>query len=79
MPFRDPHTAAPCLWSIIKEFEMNLEVSFLNLPDFDEKFRRGYEAFLIAKNRQNYGYSPIANFGRIIPGYKAVSISIFAC
>ncbi|OKY78313.1 MAG: GIY-YIG superfamily endonuclease [Candidatus Methanohalarchaeum thermophilum] len=69
IPFRDPHTAAPCLWAINQEFGPKLEVSYQNLPEADDRIRKGYEAFLIAQHRKKYGYSPIANFGRILPGY----------
>lgn len=74
MPFRDPHTAAPCLWAIGDTAEADFEVS-VAAPEraVDEQARKGIEAALIALYRRTADESPIANFGRIISGYKQSS------
>lgn len=74
MPFRDPHTAAPCLWAILDKHGGKLEFSFCN-PEItrSERDRKGLEASLIALHRKIEGESPTANFGRIIKGYKQSS------
>ena len=74
MPFRDPHTAAPCLWAVRDEYGPALEVSTVT-PSFasDDAQRKGFEEALIATARREMGASPTANFGRIIPGYSQSS------
>jgi hypothetical protein len=74
MPYRDPHTAAPCLWAILDKIGGKLEFSFCN-PEISrsERDRKGLEAATIALNRKIQGESPTANFGRIIKGYKQSS------
>lgn len=76
MPFRDPHTAAPCLWAVLDASGPGLEISTAT-PDWAEnaQHRKGLEAALIAVYRRETGESPTANFGRIIPGYKQSSLS----
>ena len=71
MPFRDPHTAAPCLWAIRDDDGPGFELSYTT-PDCaaDDQQRKGLEAALIASYRLETGESPPANFGRIIPGYQ---------
>lgn len=70
MPFRDPHTAAPCLWAVRDHAGEGLEVSYTT-PDSatQTQHRKGLEAALIAAHRQQKGRSPTANFGRMLPGY----------
>ncbi|SDN40209.1 hypothetical protein SAMN05192554_13314 [Haloarchaeobius iranensis] len=71
MPFRDPHTAAPCLWAIRDRDGPDLEISWTTPDRATEKQpRKGIEAALIALHRREIGHSPTANFGRIIEGYK---------
>ncbi len=71
MPFRDPHTAAPCLWAIQEEHGEKLEVSAAAPPLCEDKqSRKAFEDALIAIYRRESGESPTANFGRIIEGYK---------
>lgn len=74
MPYRDPHTAAPCLWAVRDATGPGLEIS-ISTPDWAENTqrRKGLEAALIAVHRRETGESPTANFGRIIPGYKQSS------
>ena len=71
MPFRDPHTAAPTLWAIREEHGPAFELSWTT-PKLatGKQARKGIEAALIALHRQATNRSPVANFGRIIPGYK---------
>jgi hypothetical protein len=74
MPFRDPHTAAPCLWAIRDHTGPGFELSYTT-PDraADDQQRKGLEAALISSYRLESGESPPANFGRIIPGYQQSS------
>jgi hypothetical protein len=74
MPFRDPHTAAPCLWAIRDDDGPGFELSYTT-PNraADDQQRKGLEAALIASYRLKTGESPPANFGRIIPGYQQSS------
>ena len=76
MPFRDPHTAAPCLWAVRDHVGPALEVSHTTPSKAsDEQHRKGLEATLIALHRHKKNRSPTANFGRIIEGYKQSSYS----
>jgi hypothetical protein len=76
MPYRDPHTAAPCLWAIQDDVGSTLEVSHTTPPKAeDEQHRKGLEAALIALHGRETNRSPTANFGRIIDGYKQSSYS----
>lgn len=76
MPYRDPHTAAPCLWAIRDDIGPALEVSYAIPPKAaDEQHRKGLENALIAAHRRETNRSPTANFGRIIEGYKQSSYS----
>lgn len=74
MPYRDPHTAAPCLWAVRDRYGPALEVSTAT-PSFatNDQDRKGFEEPLIAVARREMGESPTANFGRIIPGYSQSS------
>jgi hypothetical protein len=71
MPYRDPHTAAPCLWAVQQEDGEKLEVSVAT-PTLaeDKQSRKAFEDALIAVYRRETGESPTANFGRIINGYR---------
>ncbi|QFU84257.1 hypothetical protein [Natronorubrum aibiense] len=74
MPFRDPHTAAPCLWTVRDQSGPGFEVSTARPPLTDDaQDRKGLEAACIALARREMGESPTANFGRIIPGYSQSS------
>lgn len=74
MPYRDPHTAAPCLWAIRDDEGAGFELSY-TAPESasDDQQRKGLEAALIASYRLAAGESPPANFGRMIDGYKQSS------
>ncbi|RDZ49997.1 hypothetical protein C5C07_19735 [Haloferax sp. Atlit-4N] len=74
MPYRDPHTAAPCLWAVRQEEGPEFEVSVTTHDWLDDKqSRKAFEMALIADYRRTMGKSTTANFGRIIPGYKQSS------
>ncbi len=76
MPYRDPHTAAPCLWAIMDDVGPALEVSYTSPSKAEnDQHRKGIEAALIALHRRETNRSPTANFGRIIDGYKQSSYS----
>ncbi|TKR25883.1 GIY-YIG nuclease family protein [Natronomonas salsuginis] len=76
MPYRDPHTAAPCLWAVQDNVGSALDVSYTTPPKAeDDQHRKGIEAALIALHRREANCSPTANFGRIIDGYKQSSYS----
>ena len=74
MPYRDPHTSAPCLWALLDKHGSKLEISFCN-PEISrsKRDRKGLEKVMIAIHRKVEGESPTANFGRIIKGYKQSS------
>lgn len=71
MPKTAPHTAAPSLWAIRDQYGGEFEVSYTteSVPE-NKHDRLGEESLLIAKYRREFGKSPSAQFGRIIPGYK---------
>lgn len=76
MPYRDPHTAAPCLWAVRDRYGPAFEFSYAVPPKAeDDQMRKAIEAALIALARREMGESPTANFGRMIPGYKQSSYS----
>jgi hypothetical protein len=76
MPFRDPHTAAPTLWAIRAEYGPDFEFAFATPPAAESKqSRKAIEAALIALHRRDTNRSPVANFGRMIPGYSQSSYS----
>jgi hypothetical protein len=76
MPFRDPHTAAPTLWAIRDKYGPGFELSWTT-PSIatDDQSRKAVEAALIALHRRGARQSPVANFGRIIPGYRQSNYS----
>jgi hypothetical protein len=76
MPYRDPHTAAPCLWAIRDRIGPELEIAY-TIPSeaADEQHRKGTEAALIATHRRETNRSPTANFGRMVDGYRQSSYS----
>ena len=76
MPYRDPHTAAPCLWAVRDAIGPGFEVSYTTPSKAsDRQNRKGMEAALIALHRRETNRSPTANFGRIIEGYKQSTYS----
>ena len=68
MPFNDPHTAAPRLWSFRIEdglsFEASAATSILPKPE-----RMSFESLLIWTYRRSAGHSPLCNFGRLHRNY----------
>jgi hypothetical protein len=72
MPYRDPHTAAPALWALIRATRCEFEVSALPVLD-DASWRKGLEAVAIALYRQECGRSPTVNFGRMPSGFRMSS------
>jgi hypothetical protein len=68
MPFNDPHTAAPKLWSYRDGDGIEFEVSAAEstLPKND---RMGLECWLVWRYRQDQGRSTLCNFGRLHPRY----------
>ncbi len=68
MPFNDPHTAAPKLWSYraADRLEYEASVSPCDLPKND---RMGLECYLVWRYRLETGASPLCNFGRLHPRY----------
>lgn len=64
MPYRDPHTVAPCLWAVRDATGLGLEVS-IAMPDRadDGHYRKSLEAALITVYRRKTGESPTANSG----------------
>ncbi len=68
MPFNDPHTAAPRLWSYRQAEGMRFEVSAAR-ADLPKRERLGEECRLIWHYRGERGASPLCNFGRLHPRY----------
>lgn len=68
MPYRDPHTAGPALWSLRDRDGVDFEVSVVVVDDTTPK-RKGLEALAIALYRQRGRRSPTLNFGRMPIGY----------
>ena len=73
MPYRDPHTASPCLWAIVDAYGPQLEISVATPMATHKQSRKSIEDALIALHRREVGASPIANFARIVPGYRQSS------
>jgi hypothetical protein len=69
MPWADPHTEAAALWSWKDDGEFAYECSAAPL-DASLNGRRGMECFLLYRYRQEYGGSPLCNFGRFHPRYR---------
>lgn len=68
MPYRDPHTAGPALWSLLQASDCSFEVSVVEVhaePDW----RKRLEALAISLYRQRHRRSPTANLGRMPAGY----------
>lgn len=76
MPYRDPHTAAPCLWGVYDNGGSGLEFSHTTPEKArNRSLRKGLEQALIALHRREAARSPTANYGRMIDGYKQSSYS----
>jgi hypothetical protein len=72
MPYRDPHTAAPAFWAVLRADPCTFEVSCLPVEG-DGSWRKSLEAVAIALYRQQTGCSPRLNFGRMPAGYRMSS------
>jgi hypothetical protein len=68
MPFNDPHTAAPRLWSYRHAVGMRFEVSAAAI-ELPKRERLALECRLIWLYRRERGQSPLCNFGRMHPRY----------
>src|SRR6266545_6246527 len=68
MPFNDPHTAAPKLWSFrdAEKLEFEVSVTECDLPKND---LMGLECYAVWQYRLEAGTSPLCNFGRLHPRY----------
>ena len=69
MPFNDPHTAAPKLWSYHHAALMNFEASAA-VVEVTRKERLGMECLLLWQYRTEHGRSTLCNFGRLHLGYR---------
>ena len=72
MPYRDPHTAAPTLWSLRDRDGIDFEVSTAVI-EASKVERLALEALAVSLHRIEHGSSPLANFGGRIPGYRLSS------
>lgn len=74
MPYRAPHTAAPCLWAWRQVLPASsYEVSVASFPQVSATLRLGLESLAIALSRKRWGVSPLANFGRMPQGWASSS------
>ncbi|MGD1004641.1 MAG: hypothetical protein ABR887_04400 [Methanoregulaceae archaeon] len=69
MPWNDPHTAAPSLWAWHDAEGFSYECSAACL-DAPQNERRGWESYLLAQYRRQYGESTLCNFGRFHKRYR---------
>jgi len=70
MPYNDPHTAAPRLWSWKDSKHLKFECAAAPTPPtFSDRNRVGLEHNLIWLYRTESGESPMCNFGQCHPGY----------
>jgi hypothetical protein len=72
MPWNDPDTSAPALWAWRDAEGFAYECSAAPL-DASPACRRAMESFLLYRYRQEYGESPLCNFGRFHPRYRRSS------
>ena len=72
MPYRDPHTAAPTLWSLRDRDGVDFEVSTAVIESAKVE-RLALEAVAITLHRVEHGCSPLANFGGRLAGYRISS------
>ncbi|WP_433633755.1 GIY-YIG nuclease family protein [Halomicrococcus sp. NG-SE-24] len=71
MPFSDPHTASPSLWTIVDRNGPGFEVSGATPPIVEDKQqRKAVEDVLIALHRWETKTNLVGNFGRMPPGYS---------
>ena len=72
MPYRDPHTVAPALWSLKNKYNCNFEVSVSPIEN-TKTWIKGMEALALSLYRVEKNKSPNFNFGRMPLGYKMSS------
>ncbi|MCX6179170.1 MAG: hypothetical protein NT163_07395 [Chlorobiales bacterium] len=72
MPFDDPHTAAPNLWVLLKEYGYEYECSAAPSSD-DKRERMGCEDYLLWRHRTTTGVSTQCNYGRFHKAYSKSS------
>jgi hypothetical protein len=65
-PWNDPHTAAPRLWSYIKEMQWAYASSVAEYSS-ENRARLMLECALVSACRSETEFSPICNFGRMHP------------
>ncbi|MFC6723448.1 GIY-YIG nuclease family protein [Halobium palmae] len=71
MPYKVPHAAGPCLWAICDSYGTKLEISFTSSDNLqDKQIRETFEDAVTAAYRREIGESPMANFARMLVGYK---------
>lgn len=70
MPFNDPHTAAPRLWSYQDAEGLEYEASAAEF-DAAKNNRMALECYLLWQYRLEAGSSTLCNFGRLHPRYTA--------
>lgn len=68
MPYNDPHTAAPKLWSYRDGDGVEFEASAAETP-LPKNDRMGLECWLVWRYRQDVGRSTLCNFGRLHSRY----------
>lgn len=64
MPWNDPHTAAPKLWSYRHAEGLAYEAS-VAAADLPKNDRMGLESYAVWQYRREAGASPLCNFGRL--------------
>jgi hypothetical protein len=69
MPWNDPHTAAPSLWTWREAEGYEYECSAAPF-DASTSGRQGMESLLLYRYRQQRGESTLCNFGRFHPRYR---------
>lgn len=70
MPFNDPHTAAPRLWSYRDADGLEYEASAAEVG-LSKNDRMALECYLLWRYRVEAGTSTLCNFGRMHPRYAA--------
>ena len=72
MPYRDPHTVGPALWSQRQLGGEEYEASTCPVVG-DVRWRKALECVALAQYRQQNRRSPTFNFGRMPAGYRMSS------
>ena len=73
MPWTEPHAEAPALWAWQDAEGFEYECSAAPL-DASINSRRGMECYLLYRYRQERGNSPLCNFDRFHPRYRASTL-----